>query len=166
MTWIDVEEKDPLWWGLIVTACGVASAVLVYQRHTFSAALFTSMGVSFAIFLVRKIQLQLWIRGEPRQAAKLVLSWFRQQFPEDRVVCIAVRAIEPERYVIAVYYERGTPTPRRYFAIARPTLTQIQELPPREWWPRGSSDSRIPWHMAGRHEIGPCWQHPDHSRQF
>ena len=35
MTWIDVEEKDPLWWGLIVTACGVASAVLVYQRHTF-----------------------------------------------------------------------------------------------------------------------------------
>jgi hypothetical protein len=66
-----------------------------------------------------------------------VLTWFCERFPEERVQSVAVRAIEPGRYVIAVRHGFGMPTPRSYFAIARPELSNITELSCAEWWPRG-----------------------------
>jgi hypothetical protein len=99
--------------------------------------IFAYLGIGFTLILLRRFWVQVNLPWEARRAASLVLAWFRERFPEERIDGVAVRAIEPERYVIAVRHGFGMPTPRSYFGITRPDLTEIKELPEPEWWPRG-----------------------------
>jgi hypothetical protein len=78
------------------------------------------------------------ITDDVRRAAKHVERWFVERFPDEEKTGVAVRAIEPDRYVISIYY-RGMqmPPPRRYFAISRSDFTHIHEVPDTKYWPRG-----------------------------
>ena len=79
--------------------------------------------------------------AEARGTADRVRLWFRERFPELRIEGVAVRAIEPERFVITVFYSDppciSIPRARRYFGVRRPDDGEITELPIRDWRPRG-----------------------------
>ena len=136
MAWVDVEEDgEP--WVLIAGVAGLASGAIVWWHRDFCTAFFAYLAVGFAVIIARQLWSQARLPWEARRTANLVLAWFREHFPNERVESVAIRAIEPGRYVIAVRHGFGMPTPRRYFAIARDDLTEITELPESEWWPHG-----------------------------
>ena len=136
MAWVEV-ERDQGPWGLIAGAAGVASGALVWWHRDLWTGFFAYLGAGFAVVLARDVWLQALLPRDARRAAKVVLAWFRVRFPGERVQSVAVRAVEADRYVIAVRHGFGLPTPRSYFAVARPGLAEIAELPVEEWWPRG-----------------------------
>jgi hypothetical protein len=121
----------------VAGAVGLAVGAVVWWVRDFCEGAFVYLGVGFAVMMARQICLQAWLPRDARRAAKRVLAWFREQFPEERVKGVAVRAVEPERFVIAIRHGFGMPTPRRYFAVPRPGPGEITELPVAEWWPRG-----------------------------
>jgi hypothetical protein len=94
-------------------------------------------------FLILAIQFGRIIRlpAEARRAAEHVGRWFEARFPDHQLKSLAVRAVEPERYVISVRCERNGvkswPTPRRYFAVARSDFGEIIEVPHGQYWGRG-----------------------------
>jgi hypothetical protein len=136
MAWVEV-EKDPEPWVWIAGVVGLTAGAIVWWQRDFCTGLFAYLGVGFAVILARQLWSQAWLPQEARRAAKLVLAWYRERFPDERVEGVAVRAIEPDRYVIAVRHGFGMPTPRSYFAIARPALDEITALPGSVWRPRG-----------------------------
>lgn len=137
MAWVEVErEEGP--WVLFVGAAALVFIAVVWWYRDFWMGSFAYLGALFVFVLVRDAWLQVLLPRDARRAANVVLAWFRQWFPGERVESVAVRAVEADRYVIAVRYGFGLPTPRSYFAVARPGLAEIAELPFEEWWPRGS----------------------------
>ena len=136
MAWVEV-ERDEGPWVLVAGAAGVASGAVVWWHRDLWTGVFAYLGVGFAVCLARDVWLQALLPREARRAAKVVLAWFRQRFPGERVESVAVRAVEVDRYVIAVRHGCGLPTPRSYFAVGRPGLGEIAELPEVDWWPRG-----------------------------
>jgi hypothetical protein len=136
MAWVEV-EADNKWWIPIAGVVGLMSGAVIWWQRDFCAGLVAYLGVGFAAVLARQFWLQAWLPREARSAAALVLTWYRERIPDERVESVAVRAIEPTRYVVAVRHGFGMPTPRGYFAIARPDLTEVTELAVSEWWPRG-----------------------------
>lgn len=136
MTWVDV-EADIHPFALIAGTIGLACGAVAWWVHDFCTGFWVYLAVGCGAVFTWQIWLQVRLPREARQAARLVLEWFREQFPEERIEGVAVRAMEPTRYVIAVRHGFGKPTPRRYFAIARPALDDIAELPADDWWPRG-----------------------------
>jgi hypothetical protein len=124
-------------WVFIAGAVGLAAGVVVWWHRDFCAGAFAYLGVGFAVIMARQLWLQAWLPRDARRAAHRVLAWFREQFPGERVEGVAVRAVEPGRFVIAVRHGFGRPTPRPYFAVPRPDPGEITELPVAEWWPRG-----------------------------
>jgi hypothetical protein len=136
VAWVEVEgDAEP--WVFVTGGIGLVSGAVVWWRQDSCAGLFAYLGVGFAIILARQLWLQARLPREARRAANRVLAWFREQFPGEQVEGVAVRAVEPGRYVIAVRHGFGMPTPRRYFAVARPGSGEITELPVEDWWPRG-----------------------------
>lgn len=136
MAWVEVEEEFEPWVSIVGTFAFVVG-VGVWWYRDFCAGAAAYLGIGFSAFFAREFWLQMRLPREARRAAKVALARFRERFPEERVESVAVRAIEPERYVIAVRHGFGRPTPRSYFAVARPGLTDITELSCADWWPRG-----------------------------
>ena len=136
MAWGEVEE-DLGDWGLPIGLVAVAAGAAVWWCSNFTRGFFAYLGVMFGGFVTRELWLQIQLPWEARRAANFVLAWFRDRHPDVRVQSVTVRAVEPERYVIAIRHGLAEPTPRRYFAIARPGLATITELPTEDWWPRG-----------------------------
>ena len=136
MPWVGVEETDgrPV---LIAGLLGLAGGAVVWWYFNFWDAFFAYLGIVFAILLSLHFWRQICLPWGARRGARLVLAWFRERFPDEQVKGVAVRAIEPNRYIIAIYHGFGFPTPRTYFAIARPQLAEITELSDSEWRPRG-----------------------------
>ena len=136
MAWVEVEaDAEP--WVFVVGFVGLAVGAGVWWCRDFCAGAFAYLGVGFALIMARQLWLQAQLPWEARRAAKRVLAWFRERFPDERVAGVAVRAVEPGRFVIAVRHGFGMPTPRRYFAVPRPGPGEITELSVAEWWPRG-----------------------------
>jgi hypothetical protein len=136
MAWVEVEEDVGAWF-YVGCYLAFAAGLAVWWWRGFAAGLAIYLGVGCAAVLGRQLWLQMVLPREARQAARVVLAWFRERYPEERVEGVAVRAIEPQRFVIAVRHGCGRPTPRRYFAVSRPGLTGITELERADWWPRG-----------------------------
>ena len=138
MPWVGVEvESDAEPWGCIAGAAGLTAGAAVWWARDFCTGALAYLGVGAAVLLARQLWLQARLPRDARPAAKRVLAWFGEQFPDERVEGVAVRAVEPGRFVIAVRHGFGMPTPRRYFAVPRPGPGEIRELPVSEWWPRG-----------------------------
>ena len=137
MAWVEVEEDTRPWVILFASVAGLASGVVAWWHRDFCAGFCANLVVGFAVILARQVWLQVLLPREARRAANVVLAWFSAQFPNERVEGVAVRAIEADRYVIAVRHGFGLPTPRSYFAIERFGSAEITELPVDEWWPRG-----------------------------
>ncbi len=136
MAWVEVEaDVEP--WVFIAGTIGLAVGAVVWWRRDFCTGAFAYLGVGFALLVVRQLWLQMWLPRAARREAHRVLAWFRERFPDERVEGVAVRAVQPERFVIAVRHGFGMPTPRRYFAVLRHATAEITELPVEEWWPRG-----------------------------
>jgi hypothetical protein len=136
MLWVDVEEESGAW-AAIAGVLGLVIGVVVWWYRVLLSGVFALLVIWLVAILVNLIWFQILLPRDARRAAKNVRSWFRAQFPEERVESVAVRAVDPERYVIVIRHGFGFPTPRSYFAIARPELEAIAELPASEWWPRG-----------------------------
>lgn len=94
---------------------------------------------------------QTWLRSrtpaDAIRAAKIVGRWFAEQHPRIPVNEWIVRAVETDRFIIAVSYCEGHPRPpRRYFAISRSDMTDIAELPnsdwERPWWIEETDQTR------------------------
>jgi hypothetical protein len=124
-------------WVLIAGVLGLVCGAAAWWYGDFCSGLFAYLGVGCGLLLARQLWFQAWLPSDARRASNCVLAWFRQRFPNERVDSVAVRAVEPGRYVIAVRHGFGIPTPRSYFAVARSDLTNILELPVADWWPRG-----------------------------
>jgi hypothetical protein len=138
MAWVDVETDAGLW--VMIAGCfGLVTGAVVFWRHDFCAGMFTYLGVGSAVILTRQFWLQAQLPRDARIEARRVLAWFREHFPGERVEGVAVRAVEPGRFVIAIRHGFGRPTPRRYFAVPRPGPGDITELPVADWWPRASA---------------------------
>src|SRR5262249_11320801 len=136
VAWVEVEtDAGPT--VLVAGVLGLASGTVVWWRADLCSGAFAYLGVGFAIILGRQFWLQAWLPTDARRAAHRVLTWFREQCPGERVEGVAVRAVEPGRFVFAVRHGFGRPTPRRYFAITRSAPSEITELPVEDWWPRG-----------------------------
>lgn len=111
------------------------------------AAYFYGGGICFAIFMFYFAAAAgggaylafLWRQLPPgaHDAARLALEFFRERYPSEPPTSVAVRAVEPERYIISVRYGFGMPDPRRYFAVPREGDGEITELRCSDWWPRG-----------------------------
>ncbi|VTU01563.1 unnamed protein product [Gemmataceae bacterium] len=136
MAWVEV-ESDTGPWVLIAGGLGLVAGATVFWCHDFCAGMFTYLGVGFTVIQARQFWLRAQLPRDARSAARRVLAWFREQFPGERVEGVAVRAVEPGRFVIAIRHGYGMPTPRRYFAVLRPGPGDITELPVADWWPRG-----------------------------
>src|SRR5262245_47676178 len=120
MAWVDVEEDDRGLWVRIAGITGLVAGAGAWWQHDPCMGCLVFFSAVTLITLRRMLWLQLWLPWEARRAANVVLDWFKNRFPDARIQTVAVRAIEPKRYVIAVRHGFGSPTPRRYFAIARP----------------------------------------------
>ena len=75
--------------------------------------------------------------SDAERAMELAVAAFTGLYPEDRVDSVALRAVEPDRLVISVRYNRGMPLPRRYFSVSRSEPYQVVEEDTAEWWPHG-----------------------------
>jgi hypothetical protein len=136
MAWVEVEEElGP--WMLLFGYADFAAGLAVWIWYDLVTALVVYLGVLFSVSMLRGLYLQLHLPRAARLAAQRALDFFREQFPEERVKSVAVRAIEAERIVVSVRYGLGYPTPRRYFAVSLPDLEEIVELDRAAWWPRG-----------------------------
>ena len=136
MAWVEIEEdSSPA--VLLAGAFCIPAGLVAWWWYDLGTGVVVYLFVGWSVILVRGCWLQMLLPSEARRAAKMVLAWFREQFPEERIEGVAVRAVEPERFIIAVRHGFGMPTPRSYFAIDRPTLTEITALPEEDWWPRG-----------------------------
>jgi hypothetical protein len=136
MPWVEVEaDSEP--WVFVAGGVGLAAGAAVWWLRDFCAGAFAYLGVGFVVILARQLWLQAWLPRDARRAAKRVLAWFREQFRDERVDGVAVRAVEPGRFVITVRHGFGMPRPRRYFAVPRPGPGEITELPVGDWWPHG-----------------------------
>jgi hypothetical protein len=136
VAWVEVETDDGPW-GLVAGTLGVAAGAAVWWLRDFYAGALAYLGVGLAVIMARDLWFQAWLPRDARRAARRVLAWFRERFPDEGVEGVAVRAVEPGRFVIAVRHGFGRPSPRRYFAVPRPGPGEITELPVAEWWPRG-----------------------------
>jgi hypothetical protein len=142
MVWVEGDVEFPPWMNFLAGLTFVVMVAVWCFLDTGACALvyaiFSIFPLTFVLVnFLRQFGVLSPLPPEARQAAQIVLAWFRKRFPEESVKSIAVRAIEPARYVISIRHGLGRPTPRRYFAITRPDLTDITELPRAEWWPRG-----------------------------
>lgn len=72
-----------------------------------------------------------------REALALARSEFQQRYPTEHIKDVALRAVEPERFVFSIRSRMGNPQPRRYFGVSRMPPDVVEELPRRDWWPRG-----------------------------
>jgi hypothetical protein len=143
MVWVETDRKLLRWVDLVACLAFVLG-LIVWGFSDFATgfAVYLLVGLGIATVIVVGVMVREWwlllrLPAEARQGARVVLAWFREEFPEERIDSVAVRAIEPTQYVISIRHGMGRPTPRRYFAITRPDLTDITELPRAEWWPRG-----------------------------
>ncbi len=70
-------------------------------------------------------------------ASKLTLAEFKRLHPADTVLSVAVREVEPERFVFSVRYQEPVticdPPPRRYYAVSRIESQTVTELDARDW---------------------------------
>lgn len=139
MAWVHVEaDVEP--WSHIAGGIGLVAGCFVWWQQGCCAGIYAFYGVSFAVIGARMfwlLWLSVWLPRDVRRAANRVLAWFREQFPDEQVESVSVRAVEPGRIVVSVRSGFGMPTPRRYFAIDRHGAGEITELPVRDWWPRG-----------------------------
>src|SRR5262245_2732979 len=111
-----IEVEEDLWPQLYIVGFASLAAGFVVGEHTdFCTGFSCYMGVYYSVLLGRQVWLAIWLPDEARRAARLVGAWFREQFPEELVGSVAVRAIETERYVISVH-GLGRPPSCRYFA--------------------------------------------------
>ncbi len=136
MTWVDM-ETEAVPWEMIAYGVALLLGAAIWWWLGICAGLIAYINVGIALTLVRDMWLQARLPQDAHHATQRVLAWFQERFPDERAEGVAVRAVEPGRFVIAVLYGIGRPTPRRYFAISRLDPGEISELPVDEWWPRG-----------------------------
>lgn len=140
MAWVEVEEDGKLAM-VVAVIVGGAAAIPVWRHTGFWSGLLAFYAAGTCGMLVYGFVRMLLLPTKARTTAKRVRNWFGEQFPNLRILSVAVRAIEPERYVIAVRYEapqtRSYPTARRYFAVSGAGGDDVVELPHEDWWPRG-----------------------------
>ncbi len=136
MTWVDM-ETEAVPWEMVAYGVALLLGAALWWWMGLCAGFAAFVGVGIAFILARDIWLKQRLPPDAHHAAQRVHDWFRERFPEEQVEGIAVRAVEPGRFVIAIQYGLGRPTPRRYFAVNRPDTDDITELPVEEWWPRG-----------------------------
>ncbi len=136
MVWIEVEE-DFYPWVLVAGLIALASGAAVWWYEGLIAAFGTYLVVGIVVLAARKSWLMMRLPRDVRFAANRVLEWYRERFPHERVDSVAVRAVEPGRFIIAVRHGYGRPTSRSNFAIVRPALNEIMELPSAAWRVRG-----------------------------
>jgi hypothetical protein len=134
MFWIEVEE-EPASWSDLTCYLAIAVGVAVWWWNDLVTGVMASLGAATLGVALQVIWLQIRLPREARRAARVVVAWYQKRFPQEPVASVAVRAIEPDRYVISIRHEVGQPRIRRYFAIARPDLVDIVELPVAQWWP-------------------------------
>ena len=72
--------------------------------------------------------------------AEAALRHFKLEYPDAKIINLAVRDMNEERLIISVRYERpgiySHPTPRVYYAVGRSDQTVTTEEI-RRWWPKG-----------------------------
>jgi len=136
MAWVEVETDEESW-VLVASGLGLATGVAVWWLRDFFTGACAYPIAGFAVLMARQAWVQLRLPGDAHLAAERVLAWFRERFPSERVEGVAVRAVEPGRFVIAVRHGFGMPIPRRYFSVPRAGPGKITELPVEDWWPRG-----------------------------
>jgi hypothetical protein len=139
---VTIETKDEYSWKVIACVVAFAGGLLagatLCWREGCWAGVNAFVLAQLLLFGAWDVGRQTWLRSRTPanaiRAAKFVGRWFAERNPRLPVNEWIVRAVEPERYVIAVSYCEGHPRPpRRYFAIARPGLTDITELQKSDW---------------------------------
>lgn len=77
------------------------------------------------------------IPSEARAASRLAVAEFKRLYPSNSVVSVAVRAVEPDRFVFSVRYQEAhtisMPPQRRYFAVTRTAQPIVMELDTHGW---------------------------------
>jgi hypothetical protein len=77
------------------------------------------------------------IPSEARAASRLAVAEFKRLYPSNSVVSVAVRAVEPDRFVFSVRYQEAQtismPPQRRYFAVTRTAQPIVMELDTHDW---------------------------------
>lgn len=135
MVWVEEADVGPL--VCVAGVLGLTTGAAAWWLHNFWAGALAYLGIGCATIVARQLWLQARLPRGARSAARQVLAWLRERHPDERVEEVAVRAVEPGRFVIAVRSGLGRPTPRRYFAVPRLSTGEITELPAAEWRPRG-----------------------------
>jgi hypothetical protein len=140
MHWVEVEADTDMW-SPVAGCVGFVIVAIAWWYGNFWLSLFILYAIVLLIHLTVGFWRSAYLPKDAWYAGMLVEKWFREHFPEKRVESVAVRAVEPQRFVISVRYtERkivSYPIAREYFAIDRPSLSEVTELPKHEWWPRG-----------------------------
>jgi hypothetical protein len=139
---VSIETEDEHTWKVVASAVAFVLGLLVGGTLCWVEGCWAGV-IGFVLAQILPICVwsvirQTWLRSrtpaDAIRAAKVVGRWFVEQHPRVPVNEWIVRAVEPYRYIIAVSYCEGTPRPpRRYFAISRPDLNDIAELPQSDW---------------------------------
>jgi hypothetical protein len=142
MVWMEVEhETNPNPRVLLLFCLAFPLVPLVWWYSGWVNGFFAWFGVSVAVGMVDSFVAAWRIPPEARGASKLAVEEFRRLHSTDTVKSVAVRAVEPERFVFSVRYETPNtvsfPTARRYFAVSRAEPVTATELAVENWWPRG-----------------------------
>jgi hypothetical protein len=138
MVWMQVEGAlNP---GRFLLVCGSLQLPLVAFVWWY-AGWENGLGIWFATTIAAGIAgwfVAAWrVPSEARPASKSALAEFKKLHPTDTVVSVAVRAVQPGRFVFSIRYQpRGLivkPPRRRYFAVTRTDVPFAIELDARDW---------------------------------
>lgn len=84
MAWVDVEEDGDSW-VLIAGIVGVAFGGAAWWYRDLVSGLFAYLGIGFALILAKQFWSQVRLPIEARRAANVVLKWFRERCPKERI---------------------------------------------------------------------------------
>src|SRR6266511_4347637 len=103
MVWMEVEyETNPNPCVLLLFCLAFPLVPLVWWYAGWVNGLFAWFGLSIAVGVVNWFVAAWSIPPEARTAAKLAVEEFKRLYPADTVKSVAVRGVEPERFVFSV----------------------------------------------------------------
>jgi hypothetical protein len=120
----------------LLLLCGlsvVLFGITLWVCEDFCPGMVIYLGMSFLVVTGRQAFLQWRLPKAARLAARKALAYFQLSYPEVVANSVAVRGVEAQRIVICIYHGRGSPSPRRLFAVSLPELDQVTELDRAGW---------------------------------
>ena len=134
---VEIERDNVLSWRAVVIGwLGIGIGWYLADCFGSFIGLLASVPVGLAVESVFHRSHRIEVPEDAESCIDAAVVFAKSLPVEGDVKCAALRAVQDDALIVAVYHGRGCPQPRSYFRVQRADLVVTAE-DRRTWWPRG-----------------------------